>query len=153
MTAAEQSRVFIAFTQANDETAKRFGGTGLGLGISKSLVEAMGGSLQLESIVGKGSTFIVTLPLHAEAPAAPDHRLAGRHYVLMMQDSMMRYDLQKSLESQGATTATMDSTENTCAEVLSGAATAIICDGASAPCCTAWPARGQGRKNPCRKFG
>jgi CheY-like chemotaxis protein len=128
----EQHRVFKAFAQANDDTSKRFGGTGLGLAISKTLVEAMGGTLQVESIVGTGSTFIVTLPFTAKDAPAQDLRLHGRHYVLLMQDNMMRYDLQKSLEAQGATTLEMDATEQVCADVLESPATAVICDGASA---------------------
>jgi signal transduction histidine kinase/DNA-binding NarL/FixJ family response regulator len=128
----EQNRVFKAFAQANDDTSKRFGGTGLGLAISKTLVEAMGGTLQVESIVGTGSTFIVTLPFTAQSAPAQDLRLGGRHYVLLMQDNMMRYDLQKSLEAQGATTLEMDATEQVCADVLESPATAVICDGASA---------------------
>lgn len=132
IAAEEQTRVFDAFAQASDETSKRFGGTGLGLAISKSLVEAMGGTLQVESVLGKGSTFIVTLPFTKDCGAPPDMRLSGRHYVLMMQDNMMRYDLQKSLEAQGATTSVTSSTEPNCAEVLAGPSTAVICDGASA---------------------
>lgn len=128
----EQNRVFKAFAQANDDTSKRFGGTGLGLAISKTLVEAMGGTLQVESIVGTGSTFIVTLPFAAQSAPEQDLRLSGRHYVLLMQDSMMRYDLQKSLESQGATTSNMVATEEACWEVLQGSSTAVICDGDSA---------------------
>jgi signal transduction histidine kinase/CheY-like chemotaxis protein len=137
MTPEEQSRVFKAFTQANADTAKRFGGTGLGLVISKSLVEAMGGTLQLESIAAKGTTFVVTLPLprmieFPDAAAKLERRLSGRHYVLLMHDCMMRYDLQKSLEGQGATTATHAATELACASILESAATAVICDAASA---------------------
>lgn len=128
----EQNRVFKAFAQASDDTSKRFGGTGLGLAISKTLVESMGGTLQVESIVGTGSTFVVSLPLNADAMSEQDLRLSGRHYVLLMQDNMMRYDLQKSLESQGATTSILDATELVCSDVLAGAATAVICDGASA---------------------
>lgn len=132
MTVVEQARVFKAFAQANDETSKRFGGTGLGLTISRSLVESMGGTLLLDSTVGKGTTFNVVLPLKAESQTQPDQRLSGRHYVLLMQDSMMRYDLQKNLEAQGSTTATEHATELTCSAVLASAATAVICDAASA---------------------
>ena len=128
----EQNRVFKAFTQASDETSLRFGGTGLGLAISKTLVEAMGGTLQVESIVGTGSTFFVNLPFKTQGKSEQDLRLSGRHYILLMQDNMMRYDLQKSLESQGATTTDLVVTEQVCADVLAGTATAVICDGVSA---------------------
>ena len=54
-----QARVFEAFEQAEDDTSARFGGTGLGLRISKALCESLGFCLTLESEVGKGSTFSV----------------------------------------------------------------------------------------------
>lgn len=132
MSSEEQARVFKAFVQATDDTAKRYGGTGLGLVISKNLVEAMGGTLQVDSIVGTGSTFLITLPINAATHISPDEPLKGRHYVLLMQDHMMRYDLQKNLEVQGASTAVLDGTEAGCAEALSGTATAVVSDAASA---------------------
>jgi signal transduction histidine kinase/CheY-like chemotaxis protein len=132
MSPDEQSRLFAAFVQANDQTAKRFGGTGLGLVISKNLVEAMGGGLQLESNAGIGSTFIVTLPLAVVGPHLSEVRLAGRHYCLALPDTMMRYDLQKNLESEGATTSIIDCSEFELSEALAGTATAIIADAAAA---------------------
>jgi signal transduction histidine kinase/CheY-like chemotaxis protein len=133
MTAEEQSRLFADFVQANDQTAKRYGGTGLGLTISKSLVETMGGTLQLESIAGVGSTFSATLPLAVVGPRHAENRLTGRHYVLAMPDTMMRYDLQKNLEGEGATTSVVGACESELAEALSGPATAIITDADAAP--------------------
>jgi CheY-like chemotaxis protein len=132
MSAAEQSGLFAEFAQANDQTAKRFGGTGLGLVISKSLVETMGGTLQLESTAGVGSTFIVTLPLAVVGHHLAENRLAGRHYVLAMPDTMMRYDLQKNLEGEGAGTSVVEVGETALAEALSGSATAIITDAKAA---------------------
>jgi PAS domain S-box-containing protein len=60
-----QSRIFTGFTQAEASTSRRFGGTGLGVAISQSLVSLMGGTLQLESRLGVGSRFHfrITLPV------------------------------------------------------------------------------------------
>ena len=60
--ASEQERVFDAFTQANSSINRMHGGTGLGLQIVKSLVEAMGGTVYLKSAVGQGSEFYFELP-------------------------------------------------------------------------------------------
>ena len=59
----KQSMVFEKFTQADSSVNRKYGGTGLGLTIAKSLIELMGGSISLESSLGQGSVFTVHLPL------------------------------------------------------------------------------------------
>jgi signal transduction histidine kinase len=61
--------IFDKFTQADDSISRKFGGTGLGLAITRSLVELHGGEVQVQSELGRGSTFTVTLPCEASAAA------------------------------------------------------------------------------------
>ena len=63
MTPEQVDKVFKPFTQADEKTTRKFGGTGLGLTITKMFAEMMGGDIDLSSEEGKGTTFIVTIPI------------------------------------------------------------------------------------------
>jgi signal transduction histidine kinase len=63
MTPEQLAKLFRAFTQADASTSKKYGGTGLGLALSRNFVQIMGGDLTVASELGIGSTFTVTLPL------------------------------------------------------------------------------------------
>ncbi|QJP15081.1 response regulator [Starkeya sp. ORNL1] len=74
MSEQQMSRLFQAFSQADNSTTRRFGGTGLGLAISRSFARTLGGDLTVSSEPGKGSCFTLTLP--AEAPKAKEEGTA-----------------------------------------------------------------------------
>ncbi|MFZ5576266.1 MAG: ATP-binding protein [Pseudomonadota bacterium] len=65
ISAEQLVRLFQAFSQADASTTRRFGGTGLGLALSKQLAEMLGGSICVDSAPGRGSRFTVTLPVGA----------------------------------------------------------------------------------------
>jgi signal transduction histidine kinase/DNA-binding response OmpR family regulator/HAMP domain-containing protein len=107
MTAEQLGRLFQAFSQADASTTKRFGGTGLGLTITKHFCTMLGGDVTVESTPSKGSTFIITLPDQDAASAAVTSPATvaaadGRATVLVVDDDpSVRGLLTKTLEKEG----------------------------------------------------
>ena len=78
-----QKRLFQPFVQASADTAHQFGGTGLGLTICKRLADLMGGSIEMESELGKGTTMMLTLSMPIADPAdvaAPERALKQEQF-------------------------------------------------------------------------
>ncbi|HEY4111953.1 hybrid sensor histidine kinase/response regulator [Puia sp.] len=81
--------IFESFTQGDSSTTRKYGGTGLGLTIAKTLAEMMHGHLTVESTVGKGTTFTLSLNLQAvsEAPVPQPVRRSALHNILIVDDN------------------------------------------------------------------
>ncbi|WP_343622268.1 ATP-binding protein [Roseateles puraquae] len=113
-----QDKLFQPFAQADASTTRRFGGTGLGLFISRRLVDLMGGRMGLRSAAGEGAEFSVLLPLEAadttvldsslsrsigQAPAAAGGKRLQAVRLLVVDDSEINLEvLSRMLEREGA---------------------------------------------------
>jgi signal transduction histidine kinase/DNA-binding response OmpR family regulator len=101
-----QQRIFREFEQADEQIARQYGGSGLGLAISERIVRRMGGRIALESAIGEGTTFEVSIPLQASdtsaatAWSAPD--LAGKAVMVVMPQTISASLVARRLARWGA---------------------------------------------------
>ena len=114
MSDSEAARIFDAFEQADASVTRRHGGSGLGLTITRNLVELMGGSIAVVSRSGVGSTFTVSLPLApcaaaepiAALPAAaepqPERALQGLRLLVVEDNPINRLVIDSLLKLEGA---------------------------------------------------
>lgn len=104
------SRVFESFTQVDASTTRRYGGTGLGLAITRRIVELMDGTLELDSVEGRGSTFTVTwVADEVELPLPPAQsrvqpRLEGRRVLVVDDNATNREIVRRQTRSWGMET-------------------------------------------------
>lgn len=103
LSTEEQARLFTRFYRAHNPTTEAVGGTGLGLVITRSLVEMQGGEIQVSSEPGHGSTFGFTLPLAQalEPSTFPQETLLGKRILIVDDDTDTRHLLRSYLQGAG----------------------------------------------------
>ncbi len=114
MTEEQLGKIFHAFTQATPETSVKFGGTGLGLTISRHLCAMLGGDLNVQSVAGQGSTFSALLPLRRVPTTDNDERQAPLLTAMACNDLALVIDdnhddvglIARQLEADGLTVLT-----------------------------------------------
>ena len=103
---SQQGAIFQPFTQADSSPSRRYGGTGLGLAIVSRLVEAMGGSIVVESAIGAGSAFTFTITAEADPFASAQRKpweseLAGKSILVVDSYDRSRAFIAEMLRSRG----------------------------------------------------
>jgi CheY-like chemotaxis protein len=119
-----QAAVFDSFSQADGSTTRRYGGTGLGLTISRQLVELMGGQIDLQSTPGQGSTFGFTVPLARQVDAVSELKpesLTGSHILIVDDNHTNRQILREHLQRWRAEVAEADSGAQALAQINAAA--------------------------------
>lgn len=97
----QQKALFSNFSQANSKIAAVYGGTGLGLSLSQNLCRLMGGQIEVESEVGKGSRFTIRLPVEASEAAQPEPvRAPAPRPVAVADEAAMLAEAEADLEGR-----------------------------------------------------
>jgi len=132
ITAEQQQRIFAPFEQADLSTTKAYGGTGLGLTISRRLVELMDGEISVESTPGVGSTFNFTIHLMpAELPDYCTDELQGKRVLVVDDLALNRTMVQGFLQQWGMEVVTAASAQEAvdCLQQCDGRFDLVLLDG------------------------
>jgi len=103
MSAQQQANLFQPFTQADTSIARRFGGTGLGLALSRELARLLDGRLALRSTKGRGSVFTLRIPATESKSVAPPRVLRGHKVTVVASRRRWRIGMAAYLSTRGAT--------------------------------------------------
>jgi len=131
MTKEQISKLFKAFTQADTSTTRKYGGSGLGLSISKNLVELMGGKISAQSQYGKGSEFFFTCPFKLSGVAQPRKeikptKLKKIGILIVEKNEYSKEIIEKYLHSFGFNTTMVSSSEEAITETSNNSFDLII---------------------------
>lgn len=99
-------RIFTKFFQVDGSMTRRYGGTGIGLSLAKSIVEAHGGTISVESELGRGSTFEVRLPSAQFGTTPPENVVSGKAVFIGSVDERFADALGQCFEQNGNTVTT-----------------------------------------------
>ncbi|CAH1652175.1 Histidine kinase [Hyphomicrobiales bacterium] len=123
--------IFGEFEQVDEPTGRRHGGTGLGLAISRRIAEGMNGAITVESVLGRGSTFSVDIPLHAAPESDPADvierpDLTGQRILIAADSPFEAPFLATQLRAAGGTLTVVATEEQATAAMAAGVDIAII---------------------------
>jgi signal transduction histidine kinase len=96
----DQSRIFEEFSQVDTRLQKKSKGTGLGLALSRSLAEVIGGTIRVESVLGQGSVFTLAIPARLGGAAAAAAELSKKRVLIIDDDETFRYILRQIISNE-----------------------------------------------------
>ena len=153
MTPEQLGRLFQAFQQADSSTSRKYGGTGLGLVITRKFCELMGGSVNVTSELGQGSTFTMELPAEVRKPEPkpvaklPEPARAGRTVLVFSPDKNVHQLVGDALNGTGCTLEIADDGADGLLRARATKPVLITLD-AGAPSPDGWSVMGQLKSDP-----
>jgi signal transduction histidine kinase/CheY-like chemotaxis protein len=129
MDEAQLGGLFQAFAQADLSTTRRFGGTGLGLAIARELATLLSGRIEVQSVPGQGSTFMLLLPLlESVPPAAPAAVLNGVEVQVASANRSRREDVGELVRRHGGLCTDFETLPEALPHAPAGSLRVLLCD-------------------------